>query len=60
MFHKNQLENMEYFKYLSSIITNCAKCTREIKSSIAMSKAAFNKKKAVCTSKLEFNLEKNQ
>jgi hypothetical protein len=42
---KKQLENMEYFNYLSSMITNDARCTREIKSSTAMAKAAFNKKK---------------
>jgi hypothetical protein len=33
---------VEYFKYLGSIITNEVKRTREIKSSIAMAKAAFN------------------
>ena len=36
---------MKYFKYLGSVITNVARCTREIKSRIAMAKAAFNKKK---------------
>ena len=42
---------------MGSIITNNARCTREIKSWMAMAKAAFNKK-AVCNSKLELNLTK--
>jgi hypothetical protein len=37
---QKQLENMEYFNYLGSMITNDARCTREIKSRIAMAKAA--------------------
>jgi hypothetical protein len=39
-----QLENVEYFKYLGSMLTNDGGCTCEIKSRIAMAKAAFNKK----------------
>jgi hypothetical protein len=42
---KKQSENVEYFNFLGSMITSDARCTREIKSSIAMTKAAFNKKK---------------
>jgi hypothetical protein len=34
------------------------RCTREIKSRIAMAKAAFNKKKNLFTSKLDLNLRK--
>jgi hypothetical protein len=33
-------------------------CTREIKSGFAMAKAAFNKKNALFTSKLDLNLRK--
>jgi hypothetical protein len=40
------------------MITSDARCTREIKSRIAMAKAAFNKKKTLFTSKLELNLRK--
>jgi hypothetical protein len=40
------------------MITNDARCTREIKSRIAMAKAEFNKKKNLFTSKLELNLRK--
>jgi hypothetical protein len=43
---------------LGSTITNDARCTREIKSKIAMAKAAFNKKKSIFTSKLDLHLRK--
>jgi hypothetical protein len=56
MIDQNQLENVEYFNYLGSMITNDARCTSEIKSKIAMAKAAFNKKKTLFTSKLDLNL----
>ena len=49
---------MECFKYLGSILTNDGRCTCEIKSRIAMAKAAFDKKKTVFTSKLDLNLRK--
>jgi hypothetical protein len=48
---------VEYFNYLGSVITNDARCTREIKSRIAMAKAAFNKK-TLFTSKLDLYLRK--
>ena len=48
---QKQLGNVEYFNYLGSMMTNDARCTREIKSRIAM-----NKKKTVFTSKLDLNL----
>jgi hypothetical protein len=56
MIDQKQFENLEYFNYLDSIITNDARCTREMKSRIAMAKAAFNKKKNFFTSKLDLNL----
>jgi len=41
------------------MLTNDERCTREIKSRIAMAKAAFkNKKKNLFTSKLDLNLRK--
>ena len=52
-----QLENVECFKYLGSVLTNDGRCTWEIKSRITMAKTAFNKKKkTVFTSKLDLNL----
>jgi hypothetical protein len=53
-----QLENVEYFNYLGSIITNNVRCTCEIKSRIAMAKAALNKSKTLFTSKFDLNLRK--
>jgi len=40
------------------MLTNDGRCTCEIKSRIAMAKAAFNKKKTLFTSKLDLNLGK--
>jgi len=55
---QKELENVECFKYLGSILTNDGRCTCEIKSRITMAKAAFNKKKNLLTSKLDLNLRK--
>ena len=53
-----KLENMESFKYLGSMLTNDGRFTCEIKSGIAMAKAAFNKKRALFTSTLDLKLRK--
>ena len=53
MIDQKQLENVESFKYLSSMLTNDRRCTCEIKSRIAMAKAAFNKKTALFTSTVD-------
>ena len=58
MIGQKQLENVECFNYLSSMLTNDGRCTREIKSRIAMEKVAFNKKKTLFTSKLDLDLRK--
>ena len=42
---QEQLANVKCFKYLGSMLTDEGRCTCEIKSRIAMAKAAFNKKK---------------
>jgi len=55
MIDEKQLENVECFKYLGSVLTNYGRCTCEIKSRIAMAKAAFNKKKTLFTSTLDLN-----
>jgi hypothetical protein len=41
---KEPVECTEQFNYMGSMITNDARCAREIKARIAMAKAAFNKK----------------
>jgi hypothetical protein len=58
MIDQKEPENVEYFSYLVSIITNEAICTREIKSRIDMAKAVFNKMKALFIRKLDVNLRK--
>ena len=45
MWDQNLLQNVEYFDYFGSMVTNDTGCTREIKSKSAMAKAAFSKKK---------------
>jgi len=57
MVNHKQVENVEYCNYLGSTITNDERCTWEIKSMIAMAKAAFNKK-TFFTSKLELCFRK--
>ena len=55
---QEQPEKVEYFKYLGSVITNDARCRREIKSRINMAKVAFNKNNNLFTIKLDLNLRK--
>jgi hypothetical protein len=40
-----KLENVDYLNYLGGMITKDARCSREITSKIAVSKASFNKNK---------------
>jgi len=49
---------VEYLNYLDKMVRNYARCTREIKTSNAVKKAAFNKKETLFTSKLKLNLSK--
>ena len=58
MIGQKQLKNVECCKYLGSLLTNDGRCTREIKSRIAMEKAAFSKKKTLFISTLDLNLRK--
>jgi hypothetical protein len=53
-----QLENVVFFKDLGSMLINYGRCTCDIKSRIAIAKAAFNKKKALFTSKMDLELRK--
>ena len=58
MLDQKQLENVETFKYLCSILTNGGRCTCEIKCRIAKAKVAFNEKRAVFTSTLDLKLRR--
>jgi hypothetical protein len=51
MIDQKQLDNVKYFNYLDSMITNDARCTCETKFRVAMAKAAFNRKKTIFASK---------
>ena len=53
---RKEVENVDYFSYLDSLITNDARCTCECR--IAMANAALNKKKALFTSNFDLNLRK--
>jgi hypothetical protein len=44
-YDRKQLKNVEYFNYLGSMMTNDERCTREIKSRIAIGKTIFKQKK---------------
>jgi hypothetical protein len=58
MIDQKQLENVESFIYLGSMLTNDGRCACEIKSSIAMAKVVFNKKRDLLTSKMYLELRK--
>jgi hypothetical protein len=58
MIDQKQLQNMESFKYLDSILTNDGRCTCEIKCRTAMAKAATNKKRNLFTSTMDLELRK--
>ena len=53
------LDNVSQFRYLGSMITRDAQCTKEIRERIAMAKIAFNKKRNILTGKLNLQLRKN-
>jgi hypothetical protein len=55
---QKQMQNVESFKYMGSILTSNGRCTCEIKCGIAMAKAAFNKKMTLFTSTLDLELRK--
>jgi hypothetical protein len=58
MIDQRQIENVESFKYLDSILTDDVRCTCEIKCWIAMGKTAFNKKRNLFTRTLDLELGK--
>jgi len=53
---QKQPENVIYFKYLVSVMTNDARCTCEIKARITTEKVAF-KEKYLFTSKLDLKFK---
>ena len=59
MIDQNHLDNVGCIIYLGIMLTNDGRSTCEIKCTIAMAKAAFNKKMTLFTSTLDLNLRKN-
>lgn len=57
MIEQKQLEDLEYLNCLCNMMTNDSRLTPEIKFRVIMAKAAFNKKKALFTSKVDSNLK---
>ena len=57
MIYQKQMENVEYFNSLGSMIRNDAKCTGGIKCGIAMVRTALNVRKNLFTSKLVLKFE---
>jgi hypothetical protein len=55
---QKQLDDVEYFKYLVSMLTNHGRCTCGIKSRTVTTKAAFNNKRALFTGKMGLELRK--
>ena len=53
-----QLNEVDHFKYLDSVLTRYGYCTKEIKMRIAIAKEAFNRKMSLLTSKLNTELKK--
>jgi hypothetical protein len=58
MIHQKQLQNVESFKYFGSVSTNDGRCTCETKPRVAIAKAAFNKRRALFTGKIDLRLRK--
>jgi hypothetical protein len=58
MIDQNQLENVESFKYMGSILRNNGRYTCKIKCRISMAKALFSKKRPLFTSTLDLELRK--
>jgi hypothetical protein len=54
------LQHLNYFNYLGSIITNYARSTCEIKSRIVIAKVEFKRKKNLSTNNVELNLKKKK
>jgi hypothetical protein len=59
LIDQKEMENVEYFNHLGSIIKNYARCTCKIKCRSVMAKPAFRNKKTLFTRKLDLNLKKN-
>ena len=58
MIGQKQPENVEYFDCLGGMMTDDMSCTHKTKCSVAVVKAAFEKKNFLCNGKFSINLKK--
>ena len=58
MIAGRNLEEVDSFKYLGSLLNNDGSCSKEIRTRIAMGKAAFERDKRLMTGKLNMTLKK--
>ena len=56
--NNREQKEVDYFKYLGSVLVRDGYCTREIRMRIAIAKEAFNRKMSLLTSKLNIELRK--
>jgi hypothetical protein len=56
--NKKRVQSFSDTVYLGSMLTNDVRCTCEMKRRIGMANAAFNKKRVLFTSELDFELRK--
>ena len=54
--HNREVKEVDYFKYLGSVLKIDDYCIREIKMRIVIAKAAFNRKMSLLTSKVNIEL----
>ena len=57
MIAQNQMQNVEYFICLGTMITNDARCTREITYRIAMAKAGIQQEEDSFLQQIGLNME---
>ena len=56
--NNRELKEVDYFKYLGSVLTRDGCCARKINRRIAIAKHAFDRKISLLTSKLNIKLNK--
>jgi hypothetical protein len=56
--NNRELKEVDYFKYLGSVLTRDGYCAKQIKMRIVIAKEAFNRKISLLTSKLNIELRK--
>ena len=58
LINGEEIEQVQQFRYLGSVLTEDGRCEQEIRTRIAKAKAAFNEKKTLLEGKLQLTLKK--